>query len=1756
MTEGKSTLQAAVPGVQVEANPVTTAPEVVDATFAGGALTAPSREKPETVVRNFLSANAKVFGLGNEQVAQLKTVADYSNPAGNLSWVELQQTLNGIPVFQGTIRAAVRRDGAIVRTTGNLAPGLDEAALAAPVPKLGPAAAVAMAAKSIGVTVEAASLEPLATAEEGRTVTLAAGPFSRETRTELTYFPIEPGLARLAYSMVLWQPVDAYYILVDAETGQLLWRKNITNDQSQSVTYSVYGSDSPNPISPTTAKPGSGTQGTAVPRSTITLISELPAFDDLGWIPDGANTTTGNNVDAGLDLSSPNGIDTGSRPVGSPNRVFNFPYTPGGQSGGQDPSDPNFRLGVVTNLFFWTNRYHDRLYAYGFNEAARNFQQSNFSRGGVGNDRVLAEAQDSGGTNNANFATPPDGQSGRMQMYIFDGPTPARDGSLDQEVVLHELTHGLSNRLHSNGSGLTTLQAGGMGEGWSDFYARCLLSTVDEDVAGVYASGAYATRDFFGLGTDNSYYGIRRFPYAIKTTLGANGKPHNPMTLADVDPGQLFTGDGAFPRSSVIGDAAIEVHNIGEIWCMALLEVRARMIARLGFAGNDHVLQIVTDAMKMDPASPTILQARNSIVAAAGSNSQDVADIWAGFAAMGMGFNASISAGTNQNYPASVVESFITPNLVLGTVTFSDANANNNGFADPGEMIVLTVPVSNLLTTAATGAMVSVDGGVAVSYGTIAASATVTKTINYTVPAGTPPGTRLKVPVAINSSLGTVGPVQPSFFLIVGKPVAGFTQNFDALPGTALPSGWTTARTGAGTTWTVSTTNSDSAPKNAFTPNVGSAGTAELVTPGISITSPSSQLTFQNLFNLESGGGPVFYDGMVLEISINGGAFKDILLAGGSFLTGGYNASLEFTTNTLSGRNAWGGLSGGGTSTPSYITTKVLLPASATGKTVRFKWIVGCDEFGTATGSAGVRIDGVSVTTDATVDIPNFPPVVNDQAFSVADSAPNGKVVGTVAASDPNSGQTLSYAITAGNTNSAFAIDSTSGQITVANNTALNHNTMPVFMLTVQVTDNGIPPLSDTATVTINVKAPGASPVINGQNPLMTLEEQNLTIQLTDLMVTDSDSPGYPAGFSLTVLNGTNYVHSGNTITPAADFVGMLSVPVTVSDGETDSAVFNASVTVNPVNDAPSFVKGPDQPIVSDGATHMVPNWATGILAGPPDEQMVQMLDFLVTTDNDNFFSSVPVVSAADGTLTFAAKPGMIGTVTVTVTLHDDGGTANMGVNVSAPQAFVISSTLAANDPPSFIVGPDQAAAQDGGPQTVVNFAKAVSPGPPDEANQVVHFNVDAANHDLFDEQPTIIVAGTPGALTGTLKYTPKATANGTTLVTVTLKDDGGTANGGNDTSAPQTFSISVTTFVGHDGTYNGLALPASGAQSGADKTGLMQVKFSSTGVFTGTLKLGVFSFGLRGTINKAGVVLFGKTNTEPLLLERNDLPSLLLSLRLDVAGDSDKITGTINEKETGAPFSVVSADRAIYTAKDVGAPFKLVPPELLGKYTVIFNATGVPQGAGFCTVEVTSKGVAKLTGLLSDGSKVGYTNALSKDNRLPLYQECFKGNGALAGYIQFHPLDGDLDGKNLLWFKPEDFKNPIYPGGWPGGIKTTLVGSRYTPADTVAASFVPDPGAILPTSAHLTLTNGNLSSETKTLQFDGKKVNVPPPDPHNLDVKVTVTTKTGLFKGSFVHPFTRKPASFQGAILQKQRMASGYFFGFNQAGLVTIVPD
>lgn len=115
---------------------------------------------------------------------------------------------------------------------------------------------------------------------------------------------------------------------------------------------------------------------------------------------------------------------------------------------------------------------------------------------------------------------------------------------------------------------------------------------------------------------------------------------------------------------------------------------------------------------------------------------------------------------------------------------------------------------------------------------------------------------------------------------------------------------------------------------------------------------PSFKLTFT----------PFAFDGMVLEIKIGAGPFEDIIVAGGSFIQGGYNADIvPSALNPLAGRSVWSGLSAGTLVNPEFITTRINLPIQTSNQLIELRWILGCDDAIIPIGLAGAQIDNISI---------------------------------------------------------------------------------------------------------------------------------------------------------------------------------------------------------------------------------------------------------------------------------------------------------------------------------------------------------------------------------------------------------------------------------------------------------------------------------------------------------------------------------------------------------------------------------------------------------------------------------------------------------------------------------------------------------------------------------------------------------------------------------------------------------------------------
>ncbi|MEO6325825.1 MAG: M36 family metallopeptidase [Thermoanaerobaculia bacterium] len=836
-------LKKTLPGLEVRISNLTGAATMVSNKRGSLTVAAPGRGS-ESIVREFLATNRGLYGLSAADLSDLVVLGDSPGGSSGLRMLRLEQRINGQPVFQSETRFILARDGRLIESLGTMVP---QARVLAPVvdPEklLTPAKAIERLLASVGKIGDPAAFT--ITSQTSARIELAenddyvAGPVVASR----VLFPLAPGLLVPAWSLTVFTtgPED-WYALVDAETGDILWRKNIrdyasTHDARFRVFVQADGktpADSPAPQSPSAAAPGSGMQFPEIPLTIVNMsvVQDILASPN-GWIndcPGGVCTanetqTLGNNAIACMDaLGGGNAnvcdtsaafvVDGNGRPTGNPDgnarnrdflgmapRDFQTNFLPPPQGGnpeagqtttgngtsGTAPID-GFRRGAITQLFYITNWYHDQLFKLGFDEAAGNFQQTNFSGMGLGNDRVNADAQDNSGTNNANFATPPDGTSGRMQMFRFTGPTIDRDGGLDAEIVMHELSHGTSNRLVGNAAGLNWDPARGMGEGWSDFYALSLLNNTNADNPDArYASGAYATYKLLGL-LDNYVYGIRRFPYSSDITV-------NPMTWADVDDVtyDLSGGIASTPLPNFTAGGAMEVHNSGEIWALTLWDVRSRVIADPAGAngvvptGNSTMLQLVTDGLKMTPINPNFTDARDAILGAdcATNACANESSIWNGFAHRGLGYGARAPYRVLGRYVSShegIHESFQVPFLdvvnPLTDVTIDDSATNSNGAIEPGEPIRITVKLTNpwrgatRAVAAATATLATVTPGITVTdasstYGAIAPQGTATgDTFQFSVSPSVVCGSSIDFTITTVSTLGTT---VASFSLRVGS---------------------------------------------------------------------------------------------------------------------------------------------------------------------------------------------------------------------------------------------------------------------------------------------------------------------------------------------------------------------------------------------------------------------------------------------------------------------------------------------------------------------------------------------------------------------------------------------------------------------------------------------------------------------------------------------------------------------------------------------------------------------------------------------------------------------------------------------------------------------------------------------------------------------------------------------------------------------------------------------------------------------------
>ena len=844
-----------------------------------------AQQNEKNVTMQLVKKHQNKIGLANEDIANSIVSDSYFNKASGTQMVYLQQSCLNIPVYNVLLTLAFKKDNLVSKLGSRIKniQTLINSPLGVPAINAEKAVITALADRKL---VAAGKPIVLGGQANGRKVIFNNMDISRENITaELMWVPIDEGKKVVLCWQIYIIPKtssDYWMVRVNAMDNSIAGVNNLTvycNWDNQSNTEACVH-DEVHEEKNVTSLSASGPLGIddasykVIPYPAESPIHQggTPAIVTNPWEAAPGNATSlkwhstgtadytysrGNNVWAAEDRRGNNagGNNANSTTTSGP---LSFDFTPNFLlSPTQISPNPNQQFSI-TNLFYWNNILHDISYLYGFDEVSGNFQVNNQGRGGAGNDPVLADAQDGSGTNNANFATPADGASPRMQMYLWNG-TPQKDGSVDNGIVAHEFAHGISTRLIGGPSQVGCISNDeSMSEGWSDYYG--LMFT--QDWAGSNLNTGFNSPRSIGtyaIGQSPDGIGLRSKKYC--TNFAINDKVYS----KSID---------------------VQVHSRGEIWCATLWDMTWNIINQTakispnlydvnGGGGNTIALKLVTEGMKLQPCFPGFIDGRDAILKAdeilfGGEYSCAIKEA---FRRRGMGAYASQGSSTSvtdqtADYSSGDARLSITQNITKvpekENITYTNTVSAGNCSGISNYVLTDTLPLN----------VTYVNGG----------------TYN--------PANRV-VSFAVN-----IGAGQTSTYVFTVKVNAGSyfpTVNLfeDSVTQAEFPNKWIASPT-FGKFWSVSKKRSYS-PKSAYYSSdpINESDLQLTLKNPISLGANPPKFSFRHWFNTE-----YTYDGGVLEISTDGGTtWKDMQ---NNIFKGQYTATMDGST-TLAKRKAWTG---------------------------------------------------------------------------------------------------------------------------------------------------------------------------------------------------------------------------------------------------------------------------------------------------------------------------------------------------------------------------------------------------------------------------------------------------------------------------------------------------------------------------------------------------------------------------------------------------------------------------------------------------------------------------------------------------------------------------------------------------------------------------------------------------------------------------------------------------------------------------------
>lgn len=376
---------------------------------------------------------ASNWQLTANDLSSLSIRDQYNSDHNAVEHIYVQQELDGIPVDKAISGFHFLQNGTLAYATNGFLPKLKDRVILGSLynkPEINAWQAARYAAISLGQSVENVQAQNIQKNKEGKYIFSETKWSESEIAVSLVFVKEKNGNLKLAWEVPLDDPrtPDYWVFKIDAKTGDVLLKENYTlycNHKShlpsdhiplnveQKLNYQSFSSLNKGNYRVFPYYLSSPMEGGRVLLNNASdqIASPFGWHDTNGIEGSEYTTTRGNNVNAYLDRDADNNPDE-KTVDGSTSLIFDFPF-----DAAKTPD--NYQEAAITQLFYMNNFMHDFTYRYGFNEEAGNFQQNLYGKAGKAGDPVKAEGQDASGFNNANFSTPPDGASGRMQMYLW-----------------------------------------------------------------------------------------------------------------------------------------------------------------------------------------------------------------------------------------------------------------------------------------------------------------------------------------------------------------------------------------------------------------------------------------------------------------------------------------------------------------------------------------------------------------------------------------------------------------------------------------------------------------------------------------------------------------------------------------------------------------------------------------------------------------------------------------------------------------------------------------------------------------------------------------------------------------------------------------------------------------------------------------------------------------------------------------------------------------------------------------------------------------------------------------------------------------------------------------------------------------------------------------------------------------------------------------------------------------------------------------